>query len=526
MNKIKILIVDDYKENILALSQLIASEDLEIFEAMNAEEALELITMHEFGLALLDVQMPNTTGLELAKIIRSVNRFRSLPIIFVTAHQENSSIIFEGYQTGAVDLLFKPLNPNAVRAKVQMFVELAQQRARLQSYVQELEQLKLEAESANIAKNQFLANMSHEIRTPLSAVMGFAELLTKKSVTDEEKKECAAAIKRNGQSLMRLIDDILDTSKIEAGKLEFENEVFDLFEILNDVDSTMSIRAKENGVHFSFKNAEISQTKYYADSVRIKQVLLNIIGNAIKFTQGGSVTVSTKIETLLDSENDKLSILIIDNGVGITPDQAEKLFSPFSQGDSSTKRRFGGSGLGLVISRQIARALDGDIRLLQSEQNKGSTFLIELTLPHATEKNLQKTSAHKDDFVFTDDKNISLTHMKILAVDDSPDNLTLLSHYLKQSQAQLTFATSGVQALEEMKKADFDLVLMDVQMPGLDGHETTREIRRRGFTKPIIALTAHAQRSEHEKCKQAGCDDVLTKPVSKSKLLTAVQFYV
>lgn len=531
MTKVRILIVDDHIENIDALSRLIEGEEVEIFSAVNADGALELVSKHEFGLALLDVQMPNITGFELAKIVRGVKRFKTLPIIFVTAHQESSAVLFEGYQSGAVDLLFKPLNPNIVRAKVKIFVELAQQKMLLQLQVRELERLRVQADSANFAKSQFLANMSHEIRTPLAAVIGFADLLTRDQITREEKEECSSAVKRNGVLLMRLVDDILDLSKIEANKLEPEQTIFDLNELLSDVNTTMSFRAQENGVQLKLQQPSFEKEKFISDSVRIKQALLNIIGNAIKFSPGGSVQVnfSLKPQLIKNSEGAEFQTLFIevmDTGVGLSAEQIEKLFRPFSQADESTKRQFGGSGLGLVISREIARALGGDIRLASSEIGKGSIFEIEFLLKRADEITLSTEKINKR---LPDTATFSVAFLKgrkILAVDDSPDNLKLLSHYLKNSEVQMTFAENGMQAISEVENNKFDLILMDVQMPGMDGHETTAEIRRLNFKNPIIALTAHALKSEHEKCREAGCDDVLTKPVSQVKLLEKIHSFL
>ncbi|CAN5521470.1 hypothetical protein BH10BDE1_BH10BDE1_14640 [soil metagenome] len=533
MMKTKILIVDDYKENIVALGELIAADDVDVHSALNADHALELITQHEFGLALLDVQMPVVSGFDLAKIIRGVKKFRSLPIIFVTAHQQDSAVVFEGYESGAVDLLFKPLEPNMVRAKVRIFVELAQQRQLLQSHVRELERLRLEAEAANIAKSQFLANMSHEIRTPLAAVMGFAELIARGTSTAAETEECIDAVRRNGKLLLRLIDDILDLSKIEANRLELEQTDFDLDEVLHDIQSTLSFRAQERGITLKFDAQNAKGGPYKSDPTRLKQVLLNIIGNGIKFTSAGTVEVTAAIEpensdSLRHGSHDRLIVRIKDQGVGLTADQAERLFQPFGQADASTRRQFGGSGLGLVISRQIARAMGGNIRLVESKPGTGSTFEILLLLEKTTGAELEvrkKAALESGTRNHESEENRSLQGKKILAVDDSPDNLTLISMFLRDSGALLSYADSGNGAIGEVKKENFDIILMDVQMPGMDGHQATEEIRRLGFKKPIIALTAHAIRSEHEKCRRSGCDAVLTKPITRANLLKGLYEY-
>ncbi len=528
MNKTKILIVDDYRENIRALSELIAAPDIEIYSAMNADQALEHIAHNEFGLVLLDVQMPGTSGLELAKIIRSVKKYVSLPIIFVTAHHRDSDVIFQSYQTGAVDLLFKPLDAYMVRAKVQMFVELARQKELLQQHVAELEHLRIEADAANVIKSQFLANMSHEIRTPLAAVLGFSELISKINPENKETKELSSGIERNGKLLLRLIDDILDLSRIEANRLELENTQFDLADLIRDVESTLSFRAKEKGLTLKFNAPKKFQNHYISDSTRIKQILLNIVGNAIKFTSHGGVDVDITIENNSnENKKDNFLIKVNDQGIGLTEEQQQRLFQPFGQADPSTRRQFGGSGLGLVISRQLAKALGGEINLLNSTPGVGSTFLISLPLERATDSNINKEPAKKMVENLQQLENLKLTDKRILAVDDSPDNLTLISFFLKNSGAEVHFAENGIDAIDEVKKNDFDLILIDVQMPGMDGHEATDKIRKMGFTKPILALTAHAIRTEYDdEYEKVGYNKILTKPISRTALLKELYGYL
>lgn len=521
LKKTKILIVDDYLENIKALSELIAAPDVDVHSALNADQALEAIANHEFGLLLLDVQMPGTTGFELAEIIRGVARYRSLPIIFVTAHREDSSVIFDGYKTGAVDLLFKPLDANVVRAKVRMFVELAVQKELLRTQVAELEKLRKEADAANVAKTQFLANMSHEIRTPLAAVMGFSELIAQRHPEDQESQKLSSGIGRNGKLLMRLIDEILDFSKIEAHRIELEKIDFSLSELLEEVQSTLQFRAQEKGLNLIFVGSENVQHRYVADPSRIKQILLNVVGNAIKFTLAGTVRVEVSVHADSDSAADRFHVRVKDEGIGLSSQEAEKLFQPFAQADPSTRRHFGGSGLGLVISRQLARAMHGEVELVESLQGRGSVFAIDIKLEkshvHVHAAPVRARSAILPQNTF------KLSGKKILAVDDAPDNLTLIEKFLEGSEADVECVENGSCAIEKVKADDFDLILMDVQMPGMDGHETTERIRKMGFKKPIVALTAHAIRAEHDRCRSAGCDSVLTKPITRTALIAELQ---
>lgn len=519
MKKAKILIIDDYRENIEALSALIASDDIEIYSAQNGVDALNLLTDHEFCLALLDVQMPQIDGFQLARLIRGVKRYRHLPIIFVTAHQ-GGSVVFEGYESGAVDLLFKPLDPKIVRSKVRVFVELAQQKELLQAQVQELDRLRMEADTANLAKSRFLANMSHEIRTPLAAVMGFSELIAKGQCNEKEKEEFVASIKKNGNLLLRLIDDILDLSKIESNHLELESVEFNLRELLDDVSSTLSFRAIEKGVALKFDIPEGDFSRYISDPTRLKQILLNIIGNAIKFTERGTVQVDVNIEEQ-KSDYDWMKVVVKDEGVGLTEKQAERLFRPFGQADASTARQFGGSGLGLVISKQIAKGLGGDIRLLRSRLGEGSTFEIKALLKRSSDVEqleLLNRSEREQSEVEPQDLAGQLSEKTILAVDDSPENLTLIKMFLKPTGANVVLATGGQEAIDLAKTREFDLILMDVQMPGVDGRAATEAIRKNGFSRPIVALTAHALKSEHDLCRRSGFDDVVVKPINRSKL--------
>lgn len=519
MDKTKILIVDDKQENIFALSQLIQSPEIEILSALDAQKALELLINNEFALALLDVNMPNVTGFELARLIRGVRRFRHLPVIFVTAHQQDYKIIFEGYETGAVDLLFKPLDPHIVRTKVDVFVQLDQQKKLLREQMKKLEVLKQQADAASIAKSQFLANMSHEIRTPLGAVLGFSDVLVQGQATEQQKEECAFAIRRNGQLLLRIINDILDLSKVEAGHAEFEEANFNLEEVIRDVESTLRLKAEEKGIYLKTKVEGTLAPGYISDQNRIKQILLNIIGNAIKFTRTGGVNVlvaAGAFETHSPTTQ-AINITVSDTGIGLSEEQAEKLFQAFSQADPSTRRKFGGTGLGLAISQQIAAVAGGKVFLKESKLGVGSVFEIQLNLKISTaeSKAMVFENRNADNLM----RSQKWSQKQVLVVDDSIDNRTLLDLYLKPYKLNITFADNGLRAVEMAQAQKMDLILMDIQMPEMDGYEATEKIRANGFTGPIMALTAHALREEHEKCRKAGCNDVLTKPINRTELL-------
>ncbi len=515
--KTKILIVDDRKENIDALSLLIDADDVELHCTENPEEALSMILDHEFGLALLDVQMPVMTGFELARLIRGIDRGSRLPIIFVTAANQDSQMIGEGYSSGAVDLLFKPLDPNVVRSKVRVFVELDQATRQLRTQVREMAQLKEEAEAADLAKTRFLANMSHEVRTPLSAVLGFADILSQPDLSTREHDDYLASISRNGKLLLRIIDDVLDLSAIEARGYNVEKTEVDLGLMLADLEATLKIRAETHNVQLRVNRLSGASDRYITDALRLKQILLNVIGNAIKFTENGQVTVTVEAKEsrrITDGvvQGHDLVFTIRDTGVGLSEKETQQLFEPFSQADASTRRRFGGTGLGLVISRKLARSLGGDVRLIETRKGQGSTFEVVVRVQAAPKKTDMKAP------IAIDSAGI-LKGKKILVVDDVADNRTLVERYLTPSGVIVSKASSGAEALSQIEADEADLILMDIQMPEMDGYEATTKLRAMGFKKPIVALTAHAMRDELDRCLKAGCDMTLTKPITKAALV-------
>lgn len=520
MNKTKILLVDVSPQNIKALCEILSSTDVDIHSFTRLEDAIAILSNNDFGLAILDMQLPGIGDEERTKLIRSRQKSH-LPIIFVTDQQNNDSTILQGYENGAIDLLFRPLNPYIVRSKVRIFVELHQQRQQMLLNLKEVESLRVAAEAATLAKSQFLANMSHEIRTPLAAVMGFADLIAKGSVSPEEIDECANSIQRNGTLLMRLIDDILDLSKIEANKLEMEIRPNSLSQILDDIEMSLSLKAREKSLQLYFNKTAVGKQNYCFDPIRIKQILLNIIGNAIKFSSKGEVLVNTQIG-LAKNGFDRITFTVRNEGVGFNEEQASRLFQPFGQADPSIKREYGGSGLGLVISRQLARAMGGDIIVLRSEVDVGTEIEVSVELERSQAsavllqpEGLLKSEGKKD-----------LSHKKILIVDDARDNLVLLEMFLRGSKAELTLASNGLEACELCRHNTFDMILMDIQMPKMDGHEATRVIRSMGRSMPIIALTAHGTKNEHEKSRIAGFNESVTKPFSQENLLQVINTYL
>lgn len=518
--KTKVLVVDDYPENIQTLSRLMADDHVEIHSFLRAEDALEATKrIHDYGLAILDMQMPEMSGIELSKLIRNVKHYEHLPMIFLTDQQNNIEIL-DGHLTEGVDFLFKPLNPSIVRSKVRMFVELQRQKMVMQSQLRVMERLQIAAEAATVAKSLFLANMSHEIRTPLAAVMGFSDLIARGEVPEEEIDECAESIRRNGNLLLRLIDDILDLSKIESHHLEMELQTYSLKEIFSDIESTLSFKAAEKAIDLRIVEPEFNKLGHVFDPTRMKQILLNIIGNAIKFASRGEVSVEVAIESV-STTHDRISVIVKNQGIAITREQAQRLFQPFGQAEASVKRMFGGSGLGLVISRQLARAMGGDVVLLHSDE-VSTEFEITAVLEKSKKIEMDPLAVRKS--IFEGDRvTANFEGKRILAVDDARDNLVLVEMFLRGTACVLTFATNGAEALELCQTKEFDMILMDIQMPVMDGLEATESIRKLGNICPILALTAYTTRAEYERCIRAGCNDALIKPISKNILVKSIQ---
>ena len=378
------------------------------------------------------------------------------------------------------------------------------------------------AESASRSKSEFLANMSHEIRTPLNSILGFTELLRRGVGLSEEDRGHLDTIRSSGRHLLTLINDILDLSKIEAGRMEFEQIRCSPHQIICDVLSAMHVPAQERGHSLECHWASGVPETILTDPARLRQVLTNLIGNAIKFTERGRVKVVATV--MPDSPEPRFVIEVHDTGIGIPADRVEAIFSPFEQADNSITRRFGGTGLGLAISRRIVDSLGGTLTV-ESAPGRGSVFRVTLaTGPLENVRILDSPPAEalKSASASNSTRSISLNSARILLVEDGESNRQLIRLVLQQAGAEVAVAENGREGLEAANNGTFDLIMMDMQMPVLDGYTATQRLRERGCHLPIIALTAHAMRGDKEKCLAAGCTDYLSKPIDMDELVQTV----
>lgn len=459
---------------------------------------------------------------------------------------------------------------------------LKQQTIQLVEQQKHLEEARAEAEAANKSKSEFLANMSHEIRTPMTAILGYVDILEEESWGRPQSLSMISVIKRNGNHLLQLINDILDLSKIEAGKLELECFEFRLTDLITEVESLMSVRADEKeNVRFQVELCDQLPKLVVGDPTRIRQILINLIGNAIKFTANGQVTLKVSVEN--NHPNPFVRFDVTDTGIGISEEQQKKLFQKFQQADTSTTRKFGGTGLGLAIIRSLTEMMNGKLGV-ESQHGVGSTFTVQLPLSFVqTEEHLtceteiptaesvnsepeanEAVNEAADKVVKSvpvevvhletrkqqavDEKSSSkvvenvekrgdavkppvdkvLDSVRVLLVEDGQDNQRLISFILKKVGATVEVADNGKigrdKALEALSAGEpFDVVLMDMQMPVMDGYTATGELRNAGYERPIIALTAHAMSSDRDQCLNAGCDSYTTKPIDKPKLLELIR---
>ena len=517
----KILVVDDSETVRTILCDALEDDGYDVSAAASGREALAAVRDSRPDVMLLDVEMPGMSGIDVLLTLKSRVETRDISVIMVTAHDRDDKVV-GALEVGATDFIPKSLSEAVVRARVRNVIRIRSRHRRV--------------EAATEAKAQFLANMSHEIRTPMTAILGFADLLASEDHIENMREDRAAAIqaiRRNGEYLLELINDILDLSKVEAGKLKVERIRCSAIQVMTDVVSMMRVKADAKGLPLEVEfNGPIPET-LHTDPTRLRQILINVLSNAVKFTSTGCVRIALSL-VHNDRGEPALQIEVADTGIGMSAKQLAEVFKPFSQAETYTTRKYGGTGLGLTISKHLAELLEGTISV-RSDPELGSTFTITVATGSLEEvvllENLteaQFTAQREQRKAALDQKTL---HCRVLLAEDGPDNQRLFSFVLRNAGAEVTVAENGQVAIDfvstaQKKNEPYDVILMDMQMPVMDGFSATKKLRAEGYAGPIVALTARAMQGDREACLDSGCDDYMTKPIKREELLALVAKHV
>ena len=510
---IKILIVDDRDENLLVLENLLSDPALTIIKARSGKEALEKIQEHHFALALIDVVMPHMGGFETAEVMRSMEETRHLPIIFITATHELRSKTFKGYQSGAVDFLYKPIEPEILQLKVDAFKQIYLHQCTIEEKNTQLNNAKTliehkaqELELASRHKTEFLSNVSHEIRTPLNSVILLSQILERNEFNNlnEKQLDFIHTILESGRELLGLVDDILDLSKVESGKVDYKIESINLYQIAGHIKQNFEAQAQEKGLDLRINICNHLPSQITTDWDKLRQILNNLIVNAFKFTSSGYVefeicSPSEDVEfhsSTLDSKH-CISFSVRDTGKGISPRMTEAIFDPFTQEDSSDTRQHGGTGLGLAIVRRFAALLEGEVHV-QSDQEKGSTFT--LYLPEEISKQAQKSSK------FSLESNPTNSH-SVLLIDSNPEQAQELLKLLQKDSLNITWIHPGTDLpiLEQSFQPDYVLV-------GIDESSTCQQFlnTHSEYLKNLKNKTLYYSSLEQSFLREMGLDKVVS----------------
>jgi CheY-like chemotaxis protein len=533
-----ILIVDDNPTNLEVLSETLTRSGYQVSVAIDGESAIEQVKYHLPALILLDIMMPGIDGFETCKRLKKNSETCNIPIIFMTALADTDHKV-KGFSLGAVDYITKPFQREEVLARIEVQIRLQclskileYQNDLLKREIQRREEIEVllrkskeEAEKANQAKSEFLANMSHEVRTPLNGILGYAQILqTSKNLTEKERKGLNI-IHQCGTHLLTLINDVLDLSKIEAQKMELYATSFHFSSFLQGVAEIFSIRAEQKKISFICQFDSDLPIGVHVDEKRLRQVLINLLGNAVKFTAHGAVTFKVKLcgHHLGDDSARvaKIRFQVEDTGVGINADHLEKIFMPFEQvGDLNNQAQ--GTGLGLAISQKILALMDSRIQV-NSQSGEGSIFYFDVDLTEVAEWSQIARISQKGTII-----GFSGEPRKILVVDDRWENRSVAVNLLQPLGFEVIEAMDGKEGLEKATECKPDLVIADLVMPVMDGFEFIRKVRNDAILKNICIIASSASVFEAEQCASiaAGADEFLPKPISADSLLDMIRSHL
>ncbi|MCA5006804.1 response regulator [Sphingobacterium bovistauri] len=526
MKKINLLILDDKEENIISLEALLGDiENINIISTTDPNEALKLCWKNDIYIALVDVQMPDINGFEFVSLLKANPKTSHIIAIMVTAISKEDKYLIKGLQSGAVDYLYKPLNPEITIAKVNAFVKQVIIQEEIIQKNAELEQSKLaliasnkEAEHARKSKEIFLANMSHEIRTPINGIMGIMHML-KNSPLNSEQMDWVKRLDTASNSLLMIINDILDISKIDSGMMKIEYESFNLRDLIEETTNIFRIKAENKNLLLDVIIGDNLPQIVRFDALRLQQILTNFISNALKFTQEGKIEFY--IDKLSQKENvNRIQFAVKDTGIGIKPESVDKIFQEFEQGDDRITKKFGGTGLGLAIVKKLAKLLNGEV-LAESNFGEGSTFSFIVDIESETENTLDRK---KENLQFTELQK--LNNLKILVAEDNDLNSFMLAHMLRTWECEVNIVKNGRLALDALEVDRYNLVLMDTHMPVMSGFEAITEIRNsldpQLSNMPIITISASVMEHEQKAAFEVGADDVIGKPFHPIELYNKI----
>jgi len=520
-------------------------DSFEIDSAFQGQEGLEKVRQalqqgRPYAMAFVDIRMPpGWDGIE--TIQRIWKEYPDLQVVICTAYSDYQwhDIVKKLGKTEKLLILKKPFDEveahqlasaltekwhltQQARLKHEELEHIVKQRTKqLQETNSELEEVnrKLaialhETEKADRAKSEFLANMSHEIRTPMNAIIGFSDVLAEKDLVEEQKQNINI-IRESGHNLLRIIDDILDLSKIETGRLDTKIIDCSLGQLLNSIEALMKPKAKEKELEFGIIANNALPAQIHTDPARLRQCLVYLVDNAVKFTERGHIHINVSLEQR--QAKPFIRFDIEDTGIGIPPDKQKLIFESFAQADGSTSRKYGGTGLGLTITKQLAKLLGGELTVT-SKVGKGSVFSLIIPAGVDVNKQLPLDGYH------------SHTQPRfsghVLVAEDDRISQVLVKSILKRLGLQITIAENGNQVLQKALTQQFDLIFMDIQMPNMNGYEATTELRNKGLRTPIVALTAFVMKGDEEKCIEAGCDGYLAKPIDQRELVKTISKYL